>query len=95
MQNVNQIVSDIELKINRIINRLDATDAENRKLSLDLGEKLQTIEMLQARVRLLEEENKILKIARTITTGTDTSDTKKQIDQLVREIDTCISLLNG
>lgn len=95
MQNVNQIVSDIELKINRIINRLDANEAENRKLSLDLSEKLQTIEMLQARIHLLEEENKILKIARTITTGTDTSDTKKQIDQLVREIDTCISLLNG
>ncbi|OFY09110.1 MAG: hypothetical protein A2X11_02430 [Bacteroidetes bacterium GWE2_42_24] len=95
MQEIDQLVTDIERKINGLISQLHIKEAENKKLVSELSQMSQTIENLLARIGKLEEENKILKIAHTLTTGTDTTDTKKQINQLVREIDHCISLLNG
>lgn len=95
MKEVQAIVAEIDLKVGNLIRRLRQKEAENDKLAADLEQSTQTVESLQSRIQLLEEENKILRIAQTLTTGTDTTDTKKQIDKLVREIDMCISLLNG
>lgn len=95
MQEIDQLVTDIERKINGLISQFQSKDAEIKRLIGELGHMKQTIEDLLSRITILEEENKILKIAHTLTSGTDTTDTKNQINQLVREIDHCISLLNG
>lgn len=95
MQEIDQLVTDIERKINEVISQCQSKDTEISRLIGELSHMKQTIEDLLSRVKILEEENNILKIAHTLTSGTDTTDTKKQINQLVREIDHCISLLNG
>jgi len=95
MQEIDQLVTDIERKINKVISQCQFKDTEISRLIGELSHMKQTIEDLLSRVKILEEENNILKIAHTLTSGTDTTDTKKQINQLVREIDHCISLLNG
>lgn len=95
MKEVLQTVDDIEFKIRQLIIELQRIKEENGRLSTDLVKERQLVDTLKSRITKLEDENKVLRIAQTLTTGIDTTDTKNQIDQLVREIDKCISLLNG
>lgn len=53
------------------------------------------VEGLNADIRRLQEENKVLKMASAIR-GDDenVTESKRRISQLVREIDRCLALLN-
>jgi hypothetical protein len=50
---------------------------------------------MAAEIEELKEANRKLKFATAFRSKGDASDAKKIIDQLVREIERCISLLNS
>jgi predicted nucleic acid-binding Zn-ribbon protein len=52
------------------------------------------IESLEAEIDTLKEANRRLKLATAFQSASDASGAKKIIDELVREIDRCVSLLN-
>ncbi|MEI6883475.1 MAG: hypothetical protein WCO02_03245 [Bacteroidota bacterium] len=94
MDDVNTLVSGIEFKVRKLIARQKKLREENEKLTNDINQ-LKTINEEQKLViNGLEEKIQVLKLARTTGGGEDNSDVKAKINELVREIDKCIGLLN-
>lgn len=91
-----KIISETKLKVIAIKDKLEACDKDNTALknrvtALEDQNKLLHLE--------LDEKNKnikMLKLARNVAGGnTDTQGVKRQINELVNEIDRCVALLNG
>jgi hypothetical protein len=76
------------------ITSLNELKIENRKLKSQLIEQQELIETLEKDVETLTEKNKVLTITKTVLYKEDKKDTIKKINELVREIDNCIGLLN-
>ena len=89
------MIAEIKKKINQLGNeklRLQGELDSLRNKYRDLEERVQ-----EQRVELDEqsEKNRVLKMAKSLNgSGEDTAQTKKKINELVREIDKCIALLN-
>ena len=69
---------------------------EQHQLSLNRIEELsKEIELNEQAIKQLEEKNKILKLSTSIQSEQgDNKAARKKINELVREIDKCIALLN-
>ncbi|PKP21553.1 MAG: hypothetical protein CVU04_01495 [Bacteroidetes bacterium HGW-Bacteroidetes-20] len=88
------IYNEVEHKIKVAITSLNELKLENRKLKSQLIEQQELIETLKKDVETLTEKNKVLTITKTVLYKEDKKDTIKKINELVREIDNCIGLLN-
>ncbi|MBL4755436.1 MAG: hypothetical protein JKY52_17800 [Flavobacteriales bacterium] len=68
---------------------------DNYKLRMEKAQLLKTLEEERAKIDALEEQNKRIKLARSLEDSGETSlDVKLKINEMVREIDKCISYLN-
>lgn len=68
---------------------------QNENLSQQINELQKTIELQKNALYELKEENKMIKLAKEMSrTNTDVHDLKIKINELVRDIDKCIDLLN-
>jgi hypothetical protein len=81
------------------INMLEAEKRDNQIKLSDLDEQIalmnNTIEIQKNTINDLKEQNKLIKLAKEISTdNADNHDLKIKINQLVRDIDRCIDLLN-
>jgi hypothetical protein len=94
MDKVSIIVSGLEYKIKKIVDLQNETLTENKKLKQDIHETKHIIENQKVIINKLEEKIKVLKIAGTFEGREDSYQTKLKINELVREIDKCIALLN-
>ncbi|NNE55668.1 MAG: hypothetical protein HKN32_06585 [Flavobacteriales bacterium] len=92
------MISSIKHKINtlaeqrtELATRVESLEGENQRLASQVGE-------LRAQLTTLTDKNKVLKMAKSLNDGDDSNesntDTKHKINELVREIDKCIALLN-
>ncbi len=88
------LYNEVEHKIKVAITSLNELKLENRKLKSQLIEQQELIETLEKDVETLTEKNKVLTITKTVLYKEDKKDTIKKINELVREIDNCIGLLN-
>ena len=82
-------------KMESLIAKYEAVN-EQHKLSLDRIEELSKELKIQEQViKQLEDKNKILKLSTSIQSEQgDNKAARKKINELVREIDKCIALLN-
>jgi len=94
MDKVSIIVSELEYKIKKIVNLQCETFAETQKQKKDIHSLHQIIEEQKSIIKNLEEKVKVQKITKTLEYGKDTYQPKLKINELVREIDKCIALLN-
>jgi Mg2+ and Co2+ transporter CorA len=69
---------------------------KNNQLEIELAELRNKLEQQNEIIKDLEERNKILKLAASLRGNTDEniSSIKLKINQLVKEIDKCVALLN-
>lgn len=68
---------------------------ENLVLSQELEALKKTIALQKNALAELKEENKLIKLAKEMSmSGSDVHDLKIKINELVRDIDRCIDLLN-
>lgn len=88
------LYNEVEHKIKVAITSLNELKLENKKLKSQLIEQQELIETLEKDVETLTEKNKVLTITKTVLYKEDKKDTIKKINELVREIDNCIELLN-
>ncbi|HBG86983.1 MAG: hypothetical protein GXY94_05280 [Bacteroidales bacterium] len=89
------IVVKLEEKIDLLVERYRAEKEENRMLKNQITQLSDQLAHGVSSYSSLEEDYNKLKIARTIEASTaDVRDTKLRINQIVREIDKCIALLN-
>jgi chromosome segregation ATPase len=82
-------------KMESLIAKYEAVN-EQHQLSLSKIEELsKEIDLHEQAIKQLEEKNKILKLSTSIQSEQgDNKAARKKINELVREIDKCIALLN-
>ncbi len=96
MNSLDNAVVDIESKVDKLLKKYKK--AEEEKLALENEVKALKNQLDQQRnlVEELKAKNTLIKLAKSLNdTNEKSSDVKLKINQLVREIDRCISLLSS
>ena len=89
------LIVNLEEKIDRLVERYRAEKEESKLLRNQVALLTEQLAQSSASYQKLEESFNKLKVARTLEASTeDVRDTKLRINQIVREIDKCIALLN-
>lgn len=88
------IVHEIRKQVDRLLKERSALNAALVSKEEELQRLQEQISSNEARIASLEEANKTLKIAKSLTGAGENTDAKLKINELVREIDKCIALLN-
>ncbi len=94
MKDVGTLVSGIEYKLGKLMDQLHMQRADNKKHITEIHELKQLLGEQKQMLSRLEERIRILKITKTLETKEGNVDAKLKINELVREIDKCIGLLN-
>jgi len=95
MEDAKRLVDNIKSKVSKLIERQKSLENQCTGLINKQKELSKTIDEQKKLIKKLYEQNAILKIAKYVKPEEGTVDVKKKIDVLVREIDTCIGLLNN
>jgi hypothetical protein len=94
MEDVAALLSGIEYKVLKLIRQHQADRADKEKLLKEVNLLKQTISEQRDTIIQLEEKIKLLKITKTLESREGSVEAKQKINELVREIDKCIGLLN-
>lgn len=95
MNKISLLTKDIENKIKKIVDLQSQLKKENNHLIQEVHDLKKIVENQNVIIENLEKKLKILKIAKTLEIGKDNQQAKLKINELVREIDKCIALLNN
>ena len=88
------MLSGIDFKIRKLVEEYRATERELTDVKQENQKFRQVIEEQAEQIKILEEQNKILKLRNTLdTTNGDSTKVKLRINQLIRDIDKSIDLL--
>jgi len=93
MNKVDQLISSIEDRVNKLIDRSERLGIEKEGLIAKNKELSQIIKEQQQRIKDLESNNNLLTYSESLKNIKGTTEARKQINELVREIDRCISVL--
>jgi polyhydroxyalkanoate synthesis regulator phasin len=94
MDDVVRIVIALDRKVSQLIDFYEK-EKKNVLLLKDTIKRLkEQIKSLETEIEECKESNRKLKLATAFKSKGDASDAKKFIDELVREIDKCVTLLN-
>ena len=95
MADLSVTLSEIELKLRKLIARKNQLEEENSML-------IQSNEDLQAKIEMLETENSELKdkinklvIVNVLDNEKEVGESRQLIKALVKEIDRCVAMLNA
>lgn len=94
MKDLVTLVSGIEYKTRELVDRLDVIENKKGQLLEENRQLLHEIEELKHKVKQLEYSNQIIKIAKALEGNKGSTNAKLLINELLREIDRCIGLLN-
>lgn len=94
MRKVEAIIASVESKVHQL-------GEQKKKAEDDLVKARQKVQSLESRIAELEtevnalnEKNRVIQVAQSLNTGEESGEAKRRINELVREIDKCIALLN-
>ncbi|MBS3915781.1 MAG: hypothetical protein KG003_14900 [Bacteroidetes bacterium] len=86
---------NIRLKVERLLVENQELKSANEALQNEVEACAKTMELQKNTITELTERNKMIKLAKNLSlSGTDSFDIKIKINEMVREIDRCIELLN-
>jgi chromosome segregation ATPase len=94
MSNLVSLVSAIETKLNKLTEKQKALIAKLEKYENDIQELKKVHDEHKDEISKLKEQYRILKLSKTLETKEGAVEAKTKINELVREIDKCIGLLN-
>jgi hypothetical protein len=94
MDDVTTLVSGIDFKVRKLIARQKKLRNENENLTIELNQLKKLNEEQKQVIKGFEEKILILKLAKMTEGKENNSAVKARINELVREIDKCIGLLN-
>ncbi|MBL6872085.1 MAG: hypothetical protein ISQ95_05755 [Flavobacteriales bacterium] len=89
-------INDIRVFINDLKDELNLKNHENSKIKENILSKEQEISALNSNITVLNDQLKMLKLASQLDGNEvgSTTDVKLMINEMVREIDKCIDLIN-
>lgn len=94
-------INDLTVRVEKLARTQGNLRDENTKLKLRNDELEQLVTQQKNALTELEEQNKVVKIAKAVTDSDtyqgedDRKEQRKRLNELVREIDKCIALLNN
>ena len=96
MSNLGHTLTSLQSKIEKLVHLHKKVKEDLVKAEQDQHDLNKVILDKDAKIAELQERIKVLKLAKTLTSGNDngTTDIKYRINELVREIDKSIALLN-
>ena len=95
MSDAGKLLDGIYSKVGKMINQPNSLIVQNTLLKKKQEELNNTIENHNKLIEQLKDKNRNLKITNSIKQSEGNIDVKNRIDELVREIDKCIGLLNN
>ena len=95
MSDLKSITLSLESKIEKLLNLHHRTKKELSTLTTEYSHLNQNLEQQKKTIKDLEEKTKVLKLSKSLsTTNENTTELKLKVNELIREVDKCISLLN-
>lgn len=95
MSNYSSIITSLNSKIEKLIFLHRSLEEEKMRLNAEKQDLLKIIQELKIKSNYLEEQNKAIRMAKDLKEeGGDSLDLKLKINELVREVDKCLALLN-
>lgn len=94
MGDVSTLVSGIEYKVRKLTERNQLLKTECEKLLNEIDELKVNLTRQKKNIEQLEEKVNLLKLAKAFETKEGNVEAKLKINELLREIDKCIGLLN-
>jgi hypothetical protein len=94
MSEIKGRLNEIEKKIRQLIAMQNSLSGQNSLLIEKNEALLRTIEEQEKMIMQLNDKNNYIKISQSVKQSEGNTDVKNKIDELVREIDKCIGLLN-
>jgi len=94
MEDLSNLVKEVDIKSRQLALRYKTLKADFIKTEQKFRESENRNTELKNTILELEKQIQILTIAKSIPTGKESSKAKKKINELLRELDTCIDLLN-
>ena len=95
MEDLSDLVKGLDIKSRQLALRYKKLKDDFNKLQQKHLETENNIIQQKQTITELEKQIQILTIAKSIPTGKESSIAKKKINELLRELDTCIDLLNN
>jgi len=95
MDDLSNLVKGLDIKSRQLALRYKTLKHDFLKLEQKFRETENSNTEHKNTILELEKQIQILTIAKSIPTGKESSKAKKKINELLRELDTCIDLLNN
>jgi len=96
MNELHKRIDGLRTKVEKLINLHEKQAAENRDLRASLNRLSESKSQLEGKVKELEEKQKLQRISQAISSGGDqnTRELKLKINEYIREIDKCLTVMN-
>ena len=95
MSNYSSIITSLNSKIEKLIFLHRTLEEEKMRLNAEKQDLFKIIQELKTKSNYLEEQNKAIRMAKDLKEeGGDSMDLKLKINELVREVDKALALLN-
>jgi hypothetical protein len=94
MKNTSTLVAGIEFKLRKLVDKHAILKQELLIKTRKTEELEQLADQQHQTIKQLEENINLIKIAKTLEPGKGTVEARTKINELVRDIDRCIGLLN-
>lgn len=89
-----ELITQIENKIEMLVSKLEVLNSENELLTNQIKELQESINKKNKDLESLTKKIETIKISKTIEGGKEKEEVKKKINEILREIDRCVGLLN-
>ena len=89
------MLDSVKQKITQLIAAYETEKTEREKFQSELEQARQQNETYRKQIYELERQIDNQKLAKAFMAEGDTTDSKKKIDRLMKEIDRCIGLIEG
>lgn len=94
MKSAGTLIAGIDYKIRRLIGKIEVLENENTELNNKLNELNNQIKDLELIIDEQKDKIKVLKLAKSLNKEESKTEVKLKINELLREIDNCVRLLN-
>jgi predicted nucleic acid-binding Zn-ribbon protein len=95
MNDLKAVITSLESKIEKLVDLHRRTRKELTTLQSQHNTLTQTVSQQKQAIKELEERSKVLRLSKSISsTNENTTELKLKINELIREVDKCIALLN-
>lgn len=95
MNDILNLVNNLEQNIKKVIYLHENTKEEKRRLVEEKKQLINSVTEQKTRISELEESNRSISVEKNDTiSAKDSTELKKRIDDMMREIDRCLVMLN-